>query len=113
VAETGWLRYVLSCGLLTVPILVWNVVLTRFLPPALGSPEFWRDIPPLVAYGEHSLRLAVVVLPFLMPLDLATIAERRGLAVFVTGALVYFAAWIPLMIAPQSREHRVREELLT
>ena len=101
-AETGWLRYVLSCGLLTVPILVWNVVFTRFLPPALGSPEFWRGIPPLVGYGENSLRLAVVVLPFLMPLDLPTIAERRGLVVFVTGALVYFVSWIPLMIAPQS-----------
>ena len=97
-----WLRYLLSCGLLTVPILVWNVVFTRFLPPALGSKEFWRDIPPLVAHGESTLRFAVVVLPFLMPLDVATAAERPGLLVFVAGALIYFAAWVPLMIAPQS-----------
>ena len=100
--ETGWLHYLLSCGLLTVPILVWNVVCTRFLPPALGSTEFWRDIPPLVTYGEQSLRFAIMVLPFLMPLEVATITERRGMVVFMTGALVYFAAWIPLMLAPQS-----------
>ena len=49
-SETGLLRYLLSCGLLTVPILVWNVVLTSFLPPVLASKEFWRNIPPFVGY---------------------------------------------------------------
>ncbi len=100
--ETRWWRYLLSCGLLTVPILVWNAAFTRFLPPALGSMEFWRDIPPLVVHGENSLRFALVVLPFLMPLDVATIAERRRLALLVVGTLVYFAAWIPLIAVPQS-----------
>ena len=46
-SERGLVRYVLSCGVLTVPILVWNLALTRFLPPALASNEFSRDIPPL------------------------------------------------------------------
>jgi len=100
--ETGWLRYLLSCGLLTVPILAWNVVFMRFLPPAFGAMEFWREIPPLVAYGENGLRFAIMALPFLMPLEFATTRERRGLAVFVTGTLLYFAAWVPLMIAPES-----------
>ena len=102
-SETGLLRYVLSCGLLTVPILVWNVVFTRFLPPALASKEFWRDIPPLVAYGENSLRLAVVLLPFLMPLEVATVAQRRGLLLFVVGTVLYFLSWAALMIIPQSQ----------
>ena len=65
--ETGLARYVWSCGVLTVPILVWNIVCTRFLPPALASNEFSRDIPPLVTYGENILRVVVMVLPFLMP----------------------------------------------
>ena len=102
-SETGFLRYVLSCGLLTVPILVWNVVFTRFLPPALGSQEFWRDIPPLVACGENSLRFVVVLLPFLMPLELATPVQRRRLLLFVVGTALYFLAWAALMIFPQSR----------
>jgi hypothetical protein len=37
-------RYILSCGVLTVPMLVWNIVCTRFLPPVLASNEFSRDI---------------------------------------------------------------------
>ena len=64
--------------MLTVPILAWNVAFTRYLPPALGSDEFWRNIPPVVAYGENTLRFLVVVLPFLMPFELTT--ARRHLA---------------------------------
>lgn len=100
--DTNWQRYLLSCGLLTVPILAWNRVFARFLPPALGSAAFWREIPPVVTYAENGLRVAVVVLPFLMPLDLSTIAARRSFVLFTAGALMYFAAWIPLMIAPRS-----------
>ena len=88
--------------MLTVPILVWNVVCTRFLPPALASNEFSRDIPPLVMYGETTLRIVVMVLSFLMPLDVATGAQRRGLLLFAVGTMFYVLAWVPLMIAPQS-----------
>ena len=88
--------------MLTVPILVWNLALTRFLPPALASTEFSRDIPPLVAYGENTLRIAVMVLPFLMPLEVATVRQRRGLLLFAVGTIVYFLSWVPLMIVPES-----------
>lgn len=101
-SETGGLRYVVSCGLLTLPILAWNLIFARFLPPPLASPEFERDIPRLVAYGENALRVVVMVLPFLMPLDLATLGQRRGLLLFAAGTLLYFLAWVPLMIVPQS-----------
>jgi hypothetical protein len=50
-----------------------------FLPPALASNAFSRDIPPLVTYGENTLRIVVMILPFLMPLEVATAGQRRGL----------------------------------
>jgi uncharacterized membrane protein YqaE (UPF0057 family) len=87
---------------LTVPILVWNVVCARFLPPALASNEFSRDIPQLVTYGENTLRTVVMVLPFLMPLEMVDVVQRRGVWLFVVGTLLYIFAWVPLMIAPQS-----------
>lgn len=102
-SETGFLRYVWSCGVLTIPILVWNVVFFRFLPPPLATKEFWRDIPRFVAYGENSLRLAVFLLPFLMPQEVATVVQRRGLLLFMVGTVCYFLAWVALMIAPRSR----------
>lgn len=73
-------RYLLSCGLLTVPILVWNVVFTPYLPPSLASAPFNRDIPTSLLLTENMLRVVVMVLPFLMPLDVASAAQRRGLA---------------------------------
>ena len=101
--ENGPVRYLLSCGVLTAPILVWNVAFTRFLPPALASNEFSRDIPPLVTYGENTLRIVVMALPFLMPFETITVGQRRGLSLFAVGALLYFLAWVPLMIAPRSQ----------
>ena len=95
--------YVLSCGLLTIPILVWNMAFTGFLPPALGSQEFWRDIPPMVTYGENLLRLIVLILPFLMPLDLRMVSQRRGLTLFTVGMVLYFLAWLALILFPQSQ----------
>lgn len=97
----GW-KALANGGVLLLPILVWNAVFTPALPPALGSAEFWRDIPPAVAYGENAFRGAVVVLPFLMPIELSTTGERRGLWFFIAGAVVYFAAWLPLMLTPAS-----------
>ena len=101
-SETGLVRYVVSCGVLTVPIVVWNLALTRFLPPALASLQFSRDIPPLVTYGENTLQIAVMVVPFLMPLEVATLGQRGGVRLFVVGKIVYFLSWVPLMIVPQS-----------
>jgi hypothetical protein len=100
--KSGWIHYVWSCGLLTLPIFVWNIVFIGFLPPALGTNEFWRDIPPFVAFGENSLRFAIFVLPFLMPLEVTTVEQRKGLMLFVLGTVLYFLSWVALMLFPQS-----------
>jgi hypothetical protein len=63
-------RYGVSCGLLVLPIFLWNVAFTRFLPPAFATSELWRDIPTSLAYLENGFRLIVSVLPFFMPLEL-------------------------------------------
>ena len=102
-SETGLVRYVVNCGWLLVPIFVWNVVFARFLPPALLSNELSQDIPPLVAYGENTLRIVVMVLPFLMPLEVTMVSQRRGVWLFAVGTIVYCLAWVPLMVVPHSR----------
>jgi hypothetical protein len=95
-------RYALNCGLLLLPILVWDAAFTRFLPTALASAEFWRDTPRPLASLEDLFRLMVSVLPFLMPFELASVLQRRGLAVYGVGTALYFSAWAALMIAPSS-----------
>lgn len=51
---------------------------------------------------ENVLRTAVLVLPFLMPLEVTTPTQRWGLGLFVAGTWIYVCGWIPLMAAPQS-----------
>ena len=96
-------QFVFSCGLLLLPTLAWNVALTRFLPPAITSPESWNDIPPALASTESSLRFLVFALPFFMPLSVSSTLQRKGLVIFIVGTLVYFASWLALIAAPNSQ----------
>jgi hypothetical protein len=54
--------YIQSCELLLLPILLWNFLFTGYLPPALATDEFWRDIPSFIVHGENTLRTADPVL---------------------------------------------------
>jgi hypothetical protein len=95
-------RYALSCGLLLVPAILWNIALTEQLPSAFSLGRSWREIPAPLAFAENSLRLAVFALPFLMPLNLSAPASRRVLLVYAVGTLVYFASWLALILFPAS-----------
>ena len=96
------LHYLASCGLLLVPAAVWNLAFVDQLPPVYAAAEFWRDIPAPLTFIENSLRMLVFALPFAMPLDLSTPAQRRALLIFVLGTLVYFGSWLAVMAAPGS-----------
>jgi len=95
-------RYSASCGLLLLPAIVWNVAFASFLPPAFQPAEFWRNIPNVLAFSENTLRVAVFVLPFCMPLRLNTQRERTGILVFAAGSVLYFASWLALIAFPAS-----------
>lgn len=96
------LRFVNSCGLLLIPALAWNLALAGQLPPAFSRAVFWSNIPTFLGIAENVTRTAVLALPFFMPLELAKPVQRRGLAIFAAGTLVYFASWLPLIIWPSS-----------
>ena len=100
-AVTLW-RYALSCGLLLLPIFVWNAALTPSLPYPWGTAAFWQDIPRPLAYLENSARLIVSGLPFLMPFEPTSTLQRRGLVMYAGGTALYFCAWVAVLIAPGS-----------
>ena len=95
-------RYALSCGLLLIPAIAWNLAFTSKLMPASAMTEFWRDIPGALVFVENLLRALVFGLPFAMPLQIATKTEWRALLVFGLGTLVYFASWLALMVWPHT-----------
>lgn len=95
-------RHALSCGLLLLPAIIWNIALAKRLPPAFQLAEFWSDIPAPLAFAENGLRIAVFVLPFFMPLDVAAPGGMRALLVFAAGMLLYFASRLALILFPNS-----------
>lgn len=96
-------KYALSCGLLLLPILLWNLLLAARLPPAFRPSTFTQGVPAHLLALEQALRTLVVLLPFAMPLEVDGLARRTGLLVFALGTLVYMASWLPLVLAPESR----------
>jgi hypothetical protein len=95
-------KYLFNCGLLLLPLSVWNAALAGLLPPAFAAGEFWRDIPRALGVVEDALRWLIFILPFLMPLSVASPRQRAGLGLFIAGNLVYFASWLALIAAPDS-----------
>lgn len=90
----------LNCFWLLIPILAWNVVFaSKLAHPAF---EFDETVPKWVLLLENVLRVAVMILPLLMPLNWETPLSKVGINVYLLGLLIYFASWIPLMYTPNS-----------
>lgn len=95
-------KYATNCFVLTIPIMIWNMVLTNQLPKYFQPEIFWKDIPTLLTYGENISRAMVFMLAFLMPLRISTPTQKKGLYIYLGGVLLYFASWLVLILFPDS-----------
>jgi hypothetical protein len=95
-------KYSLNCFLLTLPILIWNMLLTNKLPKAFQPEIFRNDMPSFLTYGENVSRIIVFTLTFLMPLRILTNTQKKGLFLYIGGTLLYFASWLILIYFPDS-----------
>ena len=90
----------LNCLWLLIPVLAWNAAFaSRLAHPAF---EFDEAVPRWVLVLENVLRIAVMALPIVMPLRWDSPNNQIGIVVYLVGLVVYFASWIPLMVAPDS-----------
>jgi hypothetical protein len=85
-----------------VPILLFNWIFVRSLPPAFHMKVFWNRIPWTIAVPENVFRTAVMILPLLMRFRISEPGQKVGFALYLVGLLVYFASWAALMIFPRS-----------
>jgi hypothetical protein len=87
------MKYVWNCTWLIVPIVWMNLALASRLPEAYQPAVFWRKVPQWIALGENLSRIAVFLVPLLMPLHIVNSRQRAGLTLYAVGVLVYFLAW--------------------
>lgn len=77
-----------------VPPLIWNVLFTSKLP----LHAFDQEAPGWLLFMETIFRVAAMVYPLLLPIRKERSLFLPGLAVYLLGLLLYFAAWSYLML---------------
>lgn len=99
----NFLRNILSNGFIPViPILIWNLLFTSKLPPALGSESFNRAVPLLILLGENILRSIFFLFILFIKLEIKTVNGRIGFRIYSIGVILYFLSWLLLMYFPNS-----------
>ena len=85
---------------LILPLLAWNLV----LGPHITLEAITSDAhsPKWLLIAENIARILVFALPVLIPLQMKDTLCKAGLTVYILGTLVYFASWLPLLLAPGS-----------
>ena len=95
---------VLSNGFLPlIPILIWNLLLTKKLPPSHDPEIFDKDIPKIILHFENGFRFLVFLIPLFIKLNIRSDQGQMGLIIFSIGTLIYFASWLLLIHFPESK----------
>jgi hypothetical protein len=88
------LPYFQNCFLFLIPILIWNIIFAKSLPPPFQKNIFWYDIPQYIGIPENILRIVVFMFPLLMKFSLAEPHQKLGLILYLFGGCLYFWSWI-------------------
>ena len=99
---TSFKKYFLNCFVLTIPILVWNILLTDKLPKTTKPEILIQHISQLITYPENIIRIIVFAMMAFMPIQVSKTIQKQGLFLFVFGTLIYFTSWLILIYYPES-----------
>jgi hypothetical protein len=90
----------LNCFWLLLPLLVWNIALA----PKITLEQVISDAysPAWLLMAENITRILVFAFPLLLPMQVKDNLSKTGLIFYLAGTLVYFASWLPLILAPDS-----------
>ena len=89
-----------NCLWLILPLLAWNLVLGRRITQEAITSD--AHSPKWLLVAENVSRILVFALPVIIPLHVNNMPSKAGLIIYILGTLVYFASWLPLLLAPAS-----------
>ena len=99
---TSFKKYFLNCFVLTIPILVWNILLTDKLPKTTKPEILIQHISQLITYPENIIRIILFTMMAFMPIQISKTIQKQGLFLFVFGTFIYFISWLVLIYYPES-----------
>lgn len=94
--------FVTNAFIFLIPVFLWNMLLTRYLPPPYGTKEFDQGIPRFILLGEQLFRIPVFLLPLLIKTNPSTSIGKIGLIIYIVGVIIYFFSWLVLIKWPNS-----------
>lgn len=100
--STKLYKYIFNCFVLTIPILIWNILLTDKLPKTTKPEILIQNISPFIVYTENITRIIVFTMMAFMPIQLLKPIQRKGLLLFIIGTIIYFVSWLLLIYYPDS-----------
>jgi len=89
-----------NCFWLLTPLLIWNILLSSKI--TLDAVISDAHSPGWLLIPENIIRTAVFILSLFISLQVVDRVSKTGFFVYLTGILVYFASWLPLILAPQA-----------
>jgi len=87
---------------LTIPPLLFSFSLMNYLPEALTPATFNENIPPILVMGENIARIFVFGMPLFFSVGLSTRTQKRGLALYLVGIVLYYLSYLLLIWAPDT-----------
>jgi len=71
-------KYIFNCFFLTIPILIWNILLTDRLPQITKPEMLIQNISPFIIYAENIIRIVVFTMMAFMPIKYQKQFNGRG-----------------------------------
>jgi hypothetical protein len=90
----------LNCFWLILPLLAYNLWLGPGITDARVTSDSHSSKGLFIA--ENITRILVFAFPLLLPLQVQDAWSKAGLGVYLLGTLIYFASWLPVLLAPSS-----------
>ena len=100
--STSLYKYIFNCFVLTIPILIWNILLTDKLPKTTKPEILMQNISPFIIYAENIVRIIVFTMMAIIPIRISKKIQKQGLLLFLFGTIIYFASWLVLIYYPDS-----------
>lgn len=84
------------------PILGFSLCLMSLLPAALTPALFNQGIPDVLLNGENIGRIFLFGLPAFFSIGISTKTQKRGLAIYLAGAVLYYLSYMAQIFFPES-----------
>lgn len=87
---------------LTLPPLLFSLILMSSLPVSLTPAVFNRGIPDVLLNGESIMRILAFAIPAFFSIGLSTRIQKQGLTLYLAGVAFYYLSYGALILFPDS-----------